>query len=114
MELPNALLPRDLLFIDPDDPIGRLYSEMEKLNGSNDDVPLNLEYNETWYHSPETFSTPLVVSAGPDLTLGLYEPSDTANLGNLAKYDLSDGFESMISRISDNITSLNRRAGGRR
>jgi prepilin-type N-terminal cleavage/methylation domain-containing protein len=114
VELPNGVLPRDHMFIDPDDPIGRLYSEMERLDGTNNKPQLSLEYNEKWYHSPETFSTPLVVSAGADLTLGLYEPSDIENLGNLANYDLSDGFDSMISRIGDNITSRNRRSGARR
>lgn len=112
--LPNFAVPRDLLLVDPDDPVGRLYAEMERLNGVDGRPQLSLEYNETWYHSPETYHVPLVVSAGPDLTLGLYEPSDTGNLGNLAMYDQSVSFDEMINQLSDNITNLNRRAGARR
>lgn len=109
-DLPNGALPRDLMFIDPDDPIGRLYAEMERVDGSGSSpIALSAEYNETWYHSPETYHTPLIVSVGPDAALGLYEPHDTANLGNLAAYDLSS-----TGSLLDNITNRNRRTGGRR
>lgn len=127
--LPNGALPRDLLLIDPDDPIGVLYRALEEytggavdLNGDGDTtdagendtgVALRTEYNETNYHTPDTYHTPLIMSAGADEELGLYEPSDTANLGNLAAYDLTVGFQTMVDRVSDNLTSRNRRAGGR-
>jgi len=121
--LPNGTLPRDLLLTDPDDPVGLLYSELERLDG-NDGRPLfRLEFNSAKYHTPDTYHTPLVVSVGLDGQLGLYEPSDTANRGNLAAYNLdlngngtigeAADFDLMIDAISDNITSRNKRAGGR-
>lgn len=120
--LPNGALPRDLLLTDPDDPIGILYSEMERLDGSNGNA-LSGIYNETNFHSPDTFHAPIVVSAGIDEELGLYEPSDIANFGNLAAYNsnLDTGnppgqasdFSAMLALVQDNITSRNKVAGGK-
>ena len=109
LPLPNGVLPRDLLLTDPDDPVGRLYAELERLNGSNGTVAFANEFNEAKYHTPETFHTPLVVSAGSDLQLGLFEPWDTANRGNLAAYNAVSA-----EALLDNITNRNRRSGGRR
>ncbi len=111
--LPNNAMPRDLLLIDPDDPVGRLYAELENLNGTNGKPTLALEYNEAKYHTPDTFHAPLVVSAGPDGVLGLYEPNDTANAGNLAAYNFTLTLAQIIDVISDNITSRNKLSGGR-
>lgn len=111
--LPNNALPRDLLLIDPDDPVGRLYAELEHLNGTNGKPTLALEFNEAKYHTPDTFHAPLVVSAGPDGVLGLYEPHDTGNFGNLAAYNSTLTLSQMIDAISDNITSRNKLSGGR-
>lgn len=107
--LPNGVTPRDMLLTDPDDPVGRLYAEMERLNGANGKPSLASEYNAVWYHTPETYHTPLIVSAGTDEALGLYEPSDTANGGHLASV-ISGQLDSLL----DNLTNRNRRAGGRR
>ncbi len=112
--LPNSALPRDLMLTDPDDPVGRLYSELERLNGVNGAPNFSLEFNEAQYHTPDTYHSPIVVSAGKDGVLGLFEPNDTANFGNLAAYDSTVSFDEMLNRISDNITNRNRRAGGRR
>ena len=117
--LPSGALPRDLLLTDPDDPVGRLYSELERFNGLNSTPNFALEFNEVNYHTPETFHSPLIVSAGPDEDLGLFEPNDTVNLGNLARYQISASptaaeIADLIDRISDNITNRNRRAGGRK
>ncbi len=117
-----------MLLSDPDDPVGVLYRGLEEYNGwadlngdgDFDDAgeknvePLRNEYNETNYHTPDTFHTPLIVSAGADQQLGLYEPSDTPNFGNLAAYDLTVSFATMLERIGDNLTNRNRRAGGRK
>ena len=120
---PNGVLPRDLLLTDPDDPVGTLYSELERLNGLNGFPLLAAEFNEAKYHTPDTFHAPLIVSAGPDEAIGLYEPNDTANLGNLAAYnaDLNGNgtlgepadFAAMLDLITDNITSRNKIAGTR-
>lgn len=121
--LPNGVLPRDLLLTDPDDPIGILYSELERLNGNNGAPLFAAEYNEANYHTPDTFHAPLIMSAGPDEVLGLYEPNDTANLGNLGAYnpDLNGNgtpgeqadFDELMDALSDNLTSRNKLAGGR-
>jgi len=121
--LPNGVLPRDLLLTDPDDPVGILYFELERLNGLNGMPLFRNEFNETKYHTPDTFHAPLIVSLGKDGKLGLYEPNDTANLGNLARYndDLNgngtigeaEDFELMLEEVADNITNRNKRAGGK-
>jgi prepilin-type N-terminal cleavage/methylation domain-containing protein len=121
--LPNGVLPRDLLLTDPDDPIGTLYSELERLNGLNGNPLFALQFNETLYHTPDTFHAPLVISMGLDGDLGLLEPHDDANFGHLAAYDAdldkngtpgqASDFELLLDVLSDNLTSRSKLAGGR-
>jgi len=94
--LPNGALPRDLLLTDPDDPVGRLYSELERLDGTNGTPLFRNEFNEANYHTPDTFHTPLIVSAGPDGVVGLFELADTANLGNLAAIHTTNSVSAVI------------------
>jgi|GEM_PF-6509715 len=61
-------------------------------------------------HDFFTFHTPLIVSAGPDKVLGLFEPSDTANFGHLAS---PTAIPAAMNNLFDNITNLNQRAGGK-
>jgi prepilin-type N-terminal cleavage/methylation domain-containing protein len=114
--MPNGTIPRDMLLIDPDDPVGRLYSELERLDGTNGKPLLRAFFSEGTetpadvsddYHTPDTFHAPLIVSPGPDEALGLYEPNDFANRGVLAQ---PSDYEALL----DNISNLNRRAGARR
>ena len=114
--LRSGSFPRDLLLTDPDDPVGRLYSELERLNGLNGTPLFANEFNETRYHTPDTYHTPLILSAGPDKELGLFEPYDVARQGNLAKptaFGTGGNFNTCLQQVSDNITNSNRRAGGR-
>lgn len=111
--LPNGAVPRDLLLTDPDDPIGRIYTELERLDGTNGKPLFRAHFNEASYHTPDTFHAPLVISAGPDEKLGLFEPNDTANAGNLAAYDITLGVPQIIDALTDNITSRNKISGGR-
>lgn len=75
---------------DPDDdPLGR-FGQWIQAQG-----------NEAVYHTPSTWHATLVLSAGPDGMVGLYEPHDTANLGHLANPNGRD------DAIYDNITNLN-------
>lgn len=111
--LPNGASPRDLMLIDPDDPIGRIYAELERLDGTDGKPLFRLHFNEAAYHTPDTFHAPLVLSAGPDEKLGLYEPNDTANFGNLAAYDNTLSAVQIIDALTDNITSRNKISGGR-
>jgi prepilin-type N-terminal cleavage/methylation domain-containing protein len=121
--LPNGALPRDLLAIDPDDPVGRMYAELEHLDGTvdlngdgdtNDPdesglVPFRVEYNELNYHTPDTFHSPLIMSAGIDGILGLHHASDSSQVGHLGAVNPAEGVEALL----DNLTNKNRRAGGR-
>lgn len=65
----------DPLVVDPHDPTGRF------VPGN----PVEASNFEGRFYTPETFSLPLIVSAGEDATLGLYEPTDKANHGHLAQ-----------------------------
>ena len=66
---------RDPLMIDPDDKIGRIYFELQRLNGAAGIPDLSLYFREELFHTPDTWHTPLIVSAGGDGVLGLYEPN---------------------------------------
>jgi len=61
---------------------------------------------ESNYHTPATFHVFLVVSAGPDGVLGLYEPDDGTLNGRL-------GAVKDPTALNDDIISLNIRAGGK-
>ncbi|MEZ6132071.1 MAG: type II secretion system protein [Planctomycetaceae bacterium] len=117
--------PRDTMLIDPDDPVGFLYAFLE--NQAYKDMNVNVagEFNEINYHTPDTYHTPLIISAGADGLLGLREPNDIDGpngiFGNLAQYagtsvaspdpNLVPG---VVDSLFDNRTNRNKRAGGRR
>src|SRR5262249_4566298 len=93
---------------------GPLYNT--HLHRDPDDPLRECEYNstnfESSYHTPATFHVFLIVSAGPDGILGLYEPdfvdgtSTPPIYGNLAQVKDSNA-------LLDDIISLNIRAGGK-
>ncbi|WP_010588030.1 pilus assembly FimT family protein [Schlesneria paludicola] len=62
------------------------------------------------YFMESTFSTPLVVSAGPDRALGLLEPNDLIGVNSLAFP--SGGSGGGTADLLDNITNLNLRSKG--
>lgn len=68
--------------MDPDDEFGTFISERNQGTFTS-------EWFENNIHTIETWHSPLVVSAGEDGELGLYEPDDTVNYGNLAQPDFS-------------------------
>lgn len=116
---------RDMLLVDPDDPAGILYTFIEDPKYIDMGIALTSEYNEANYHTPDTFHVPLIVSAGPDETLGLREPGHTdaaaGIYGNLAQYaetTANPGSQipssAVTERLFDNLTNRNRRAGARR
>ena len=121
--LPNGALPRDVLLVDPDDPVGRLYSELERLDGTDGKPLFRAEFNEQKYHTPDTYHTPLIVSRGPDEDLGLLEPivsePSLNQMGNLASVPDSNGdqvinqtdLDVVRDKLTDNITNRNRSAG---
>ncbi|MCH2201939.1 MAG: type II secretion system GspH family protein [Fuerstiella sp.] len=111
---------REHLLVDPDDPIGLLYTFLENPQYIAMGIDLQDYINEDTFHTIDTYHTPLIVSAGADENLGLYEPwfTDTGIFGTLAQpvgvvlpavpvYPLA-GEDAML----DNVTNRSRRAGG--
>lgn len=102
---------------DTDDPYGQLAPLVGPGNGSWKLTPAEVAAFESGsgvfappigpFHTLATYSTPLVVSAGPDGELGLFEPWRWQGgvFGHLANV------ESAASTI-DNITNHNTRSGG--
>lgn len=84
----------DPLAVDPDDQFG-LFAAWSGLS-------------EADWHTPATFHQPLIVSAGPDQVLGVYEPDDVAQFGTLAQPKWQE-----IEGILDNITNRNLQTGGK-
>ncbi len=114
---------RDLMLVDPDDPVGILYTFIEDPKYKDMGIDLTQEYNEVNYHTPDTYHAPLIVSAGPDELLGLREPTETnataGIFGNLAQYAGTTVVaplptDAVVDQLFDNITNRNRRAGSRR
>lgn len=69
---------------------------------------------ENNYHTMESYHAPLIMSAGPDGDLGLYEPNDVANHGHLAQPlpdTAGNPTKTTVDELTDNIANLNQRAG---
>ncbi|MFM9964119.1 MAG: type II secretion system protein [Planctomycetaceae bacterium] len=116
----------DPLSEDPDDPYGLIATEMKRLIASG--VMATASYNETSYPTLDTYHTALVVSAGADGVLGLYEPyvASDVNGDGLIDYGIlcQPEYDATImpaspynislattSALADNLTNRNRRAG---
>jgi prepilin-type N-terminal cleavage/methylation domain-containing protein len=102
----------ELLNNDPDDPTYRL-----TVLGTSTTASTARTKFITNFHDPFTFHTPLIVSAGPDKRLGLYEPADVANIGYLAAPINapagSTAAKTTMQDLFDDISNLNQRAGGK-
>ncbi len=129
----------DSLSEDPDDPYGLISTEIKRLllqsNGMTDVRLGPTGFNEMNYPTIDTYHTPLIVSAGADGVVGLFEPyqgTDSngdgvldADLGILAQprhgdggpYDITSSSlvsgvsTDFVSALTDNITNRNQRAG---
>lgn len=129
----------DSLSEDPDDPYGLISTEIKRLllqsNGSTDVRAGINGFNEMNYPTIDTYHTPLIVSAGADGVVGLFEPFygvDSngdgvldADLGILAQprhgdggpYDITSSSlvsgvsTDFVSALTDNITNRSQRAG---
>ena len=119
----GVALQRDMLLVDPDDPVGLLYSFIEDPNYQNLGIDLTQEINEAKYHTLDTYHVPLIVSGGPDESLGLREPFETNQasgiFGNLAQYEGTTVSSptptaAVVDRLVDNLSNRNRRVGGKR
>lgn len=70
----------DQLNVDGDDPVGVLLDETLRLSGLPFPINVLSVVHESRYSTFDTYHKPLVVSAGPDGVLGLYEPFYTEDL----------------------------------
>ncbi len=108
------------LNIDPDDSTSQLYSFLFDNNLTASQQAARRS-GFVGLHDFFTFHTPLIVSAGPDKQLGLFEPTDvpvgspaaSANFGYLAAPILTPNPNKSLQVLFDNITNLNQRAGGK-
>jgi hypothetical protein len=114
VDLLMPTLPVETLAQDPGDPLDLLANVGPIQRGY---TASGFEQN---YHTPQTYALPLVVSAGPDITLGLFEPIDTANFGHLAKpaitvppSDLNypTQYARVKNELNDNLTNRQARGG---
>lgn len=64
---------------------------------------------EQHYHTLNTWHAPLIVSAGADGVLGLFEPTDRSNFGHLAQPMPNAARDAYSTALQDNITNLNGR-----
>ena len=80
---------------DPDDPLSTMV-QADNFTASQ---------FEAQFHTPATYHLPLIVSAGDDQLLGLYEPTDLANFGHL-------GAVLNIDDATNNLTNHNNNASG--
>jgi prepilin-type N-terminal cleavage/methylation domain-containing protein len=96
---------RDPLDQDPEDALGYVAREMNRFP-TLATLPGGLGINEVNYHTMGTYHTLLILSAGPDTDVGLYEPYDTANFGHLAAPTAT-----APDALTDNISNRNSQAG---
>lgn len=108
---------------DPDDPYGLIVLEMKRLARQSGINVLTSGYPEGTYPTLDTFHTPLIVSAGADGLLGLFEPTlFSANASGIMQYGVlaqpifagsnpNDVPSTTFDALTDNLTNRNRRAG---
>ncbi len=118
--------------VDPDDPSFKLSDWLfdnqipAGINRTNSFVFGTVDNNHPLanrdsYHDFYTFHAPLIVSAGADKKLGLYEPTDVPNKANpqsvnkgyLAAPILTPTPHESLQVLFDNITNLNQRSRGK-
>ena len=98
-----SIIPLTPLAVDADDPKGLIDAAVTA--NLFDAADFETIYK---YHTLDTYSAPLIVSAGEDGNLGLFEPNDTDNFGNLAQpINIAN-----LNDLFDNISNLKLRAGG--
>ncbi|MDZ4685783.1 MAG: type II secretion system protein [Planctomycetaceae bacterium] len=102
---------------DPNDAFGLIYKYVIRANDNSGNPPTQaLEFDrrrfyEYWFYTPDTYSSMLVVSAGPDGILGLDEPGSTptgaptaaTRMGHLAQPTALG--DPSASPLADNVTN---------
>lgn len=102
------------LRIDPDD---RLYRLRNILVVTAPNIDLTTWQNfEASFQTPATFSTPLVISAGADRVLGLFEPWETGTTGEgrckLLASIVAANDPTLLDPLTDSVTNLNQQSLG--
>ena len=94
---------------DPDDRYGLLRAKLTATEISNFETGAG-GFPRGRFHTMDTYWVPLIVSGGPDLITGLFEPSDisTTTFGYLAQPD-----PAAVSNVFDDISNHNIRSGGK-
>lgn len=102
----------EVLNRDPDDPTWRYFLFLSAMSPTTQALfrtKSRLCFAEATYH------TPLVVSAGPDRKVGLFEPNDVTNMssGDVSNMNsLARPRDVLTTDLLDNITNLNQRNSG--
>jgi hypothetical protein len=105
--LVGNLPPIEILRHDPEDPLDDLRNNL--LGGTSAmPIPLTEAQLEPILHTMRTWHAPLILSAGEDRSLGLLEPNNTSNYGNLGQPDYSN-----LEGLYDNVSNLLLRTGGK-
>ncbi|MDB5387728.1 MAG: hypothetical protein JWM11_3374 [Planctomycetaceae bacterium] len=103
--------PRDYYGINPSDitnfELGQ--GPWSKMAGANLWGAAQMNITNWPFHTPETYSLPLIVSAGADGQTGLFEPNDLTNFGHLAALDPSTN----LNVTYDDISNYTNRSGGK-
>jgi hypothetical protein len=90
---------------DADDPRGDIIDSIIRRQNA---ATIVANYEQA-FHTLDSYHAPLIVSAGSDGVLGLYEPADTGNSGHLAAPDTSGGYSIIVdplnSTLNDNLTN---------
>ncbi|MGC1275687.1 MAG: type II secretion system protein [Planctomycetaceae bacterium] len=109
-----TLLPSTPLGQDSEDAYGDVFINYVRETGLSADPIAAAQQFEREYHTLNTWHAPLVVSAGADGELGLYEPTDRANFGHLAQPmpNTSSPPNGYSTALQDNVTNLNGQASG--
>jgi prepilin-type N-terminal cleavage/methylation domain-containing protein len=96
----------DPLALDPDDRQGAVLASITRnADMSTATITSVLNRIEILFHTPDTYHIPLIVSGGPDKEIGLYEPNDIANFGNLAAVPAATITDPFNSALNDNLTN---------
>jgi hypothetical protein len=96
----------DPLAKDPADPRNRLHPGESSSAATYAQWQNFVQWMEQNLHTPDAYHIPLIVSAGLDDVLGLYEPTAEEKYGHLAQPDMGN-----LNGLFDNITNRNLQAG---
>jgi prepilin-type N-terminal cleavage/methylation domain-containing protein len=96
----------DQLNVDPDDAFGILLEQAKLLTAHG--INMLDAVSESRYHTLDTYHRPLVVSAGPDGFLGLYEPfhNEDTNLNGILDSNEDDGSASLPNDNANGFLDL--------